>query len=547
MPTAFVYVRVSTGPQEVGKSLDVQVQECVALAESKGYEVPETGIYREVWSGSDLHRPVLDVMLEDVERGKAEAVCIYNPVRLGREPLYNSMIYARLRGAGAKVLFVDGSMEDTPEGRLVLYVQGYAGQQERNQFVTRAMATKKAAAKAGRMPVGTGVGLFGYDFDRETKKRVINELEAYVVRLGFGMRIARTNDYQIAVKLNEMGFRTKQGKLWQHRTVGRMLANESYAGVDYYGRYRWRRLEDKKVEVTPQPAEEVVRIEGYTPPIISRAVFERAQELREEPRAVVRAEKKEYVLTGFSRCLTCGGRVSGACLSGKFRYYRCRMTGPTAARPATCSELYIPADEYEEEVWTLFCHVVRDPAVLVADVRSRRENGVGNTAEEKAKLRREVGRLGREQARLLSLRLKDEENLIDDEIFFGQLAPVKALYDEKQRAIAKLEEQERNNDDAALVESRIVEMCRVASSKLDHLDFQGKRALMTAFGVKVHVIRDDFRLEVEVSPEVTTIGQTWGCLSSSKYSFVIVELEEVVVQKRPRVVEFVPVDRGGDL
>ena len=505
---AAIYVRVSTGPQEDGKSLEVQEQECVALAESKGYEVPEVFRYREVWSGADLHRPVLDTMEAAGDARLFQAVIFYNPVRMGRDPLYNSMIYARLRGTGTEVFFVHGNMEDTPEGRLVLYVQGYAGQQERTQFIERSMATKMAVARSGRLPVGTGVGLYGYDYDRVAKKRDINEAEAVAVRLAYEWRLAGMNDYQIAVKLNEMGFRTKRGKRWQHRTVSRMLANESYVGVDYYGRFRWRRLEGKKVEVTPRPADEVVRIEGFTPPIISRPVYELAQEIREEPRAVVRAGKKEYLLTSFSRCLTCDGPVSGACLNRNYRYYRCRNTMATPARPATCREKYIPADDYEEEVWTLFSDVVREPAVLVADVRSRFETGVGNTAEEKSKLRSEMDRLQREQARLLGLRQKDEENLIDDEILLGQLAPVRALYDEKLRALAELEKQERSNDDAALIESRIVKMCQKASANLEDLDFQGKRALMRSFGVKVHVNVDDFRLVVEVSPEVTTIGQT---------------------------------------
>ena len=82
------------------------------------------------------------------------------------------------------------------------------------------------------------------------------------------------------------------------------------------------------------------------------------------------------------------------------------------------------------------------------------------------------------------------------------------IQDEKQRALALLEEQERSRDDAALDQGRIVEMCERVSSKLDGLDFQGKRAVMEAFGVKIHVIRDDFRLVMEVSPEVTTIEQT---------------------------------------
>ena len=254
----------------------------------------------------------------------------------------------------------------------------------------------------------------------------------------------------------------------------------------------------------------MVRIEGFTPPIISRSVFDRAQEVKCEPKALVRSDKKAYLVTGFSRCMSCGTPVVGSCLNRNWRYYRCRATAPTAARPATCSEKYIPADAFEEEVWTLFCEVVRDPAVLVAELRRHLEGGVGDTADEQAKLRREAGELRREQARLLSLRQKDEDGLIDDELILGQLAPLRALFDEKQRALAALEEQEqeRNRDDTALIESRIVEMCQGVSSKLDDMDFQGKRALLEAFGVKVQATREDFQLVVEVSPEVTTIGQT---------------------------------------
>ena len=74
-----------------------------------------------------------------------------------------------------------------------------------------------------------------------------------------------------------------------------------------------------------------------------------------------------------------------------------------------------------------------------------------------------------------------------------------------------------------------------------------KRPVSATFGVNVAATREETSMSMVVGPEITTIGQTLGCLSNSKYSFVIVELEEVVVQKRPRVVEFVPVDRGGDL
>ena len=103
-----------------------------------------------------------------------------------------------------------------------------------------------------------------------------------------------------------------------------------------------------------------------------------------------------------------------------------------------------------------------------------------------------------------------------------------------------LEEQERNKDDAAEVERRIVGQCRKLARKLDTFDFDGKRATFAAFGMKVEATREDVSIMVDLDPEFTTIEQTLASLSGSKYSFVIVELKEVVVKKRPRVVEWVP-------
>ena len=56
-------------------------------------------------------------------------------------------------------------------------------------------------------------------------------------------------------------------------------------------------------------------------------------------------------MTGFTRCLKCGGPVVGACLNKSYRYYRCRATVPTSIGPATCKARYIPADDLEGYVW----------------------------------------------------------------------------------------------------------------------------------------------------------------------------------------------------
>ena len=138
--TAAIYLRVSTNPQEEGVCLAVQKEACVALAESLGGEVTSEFTFQEVWSGADFHRPELDRLRAVSAAGRVGLVIAYNPTRLGRDPLHISLTYAALRATGAEIHFVHGNMEDTPEGRLVLYVQGYAGQQERASFAERSMA-----------------------------------------------------------------------------------------------------------------------------------------------------------------------------------------------------------------------------------------------------------------------------------------------------------------------------------------------------------------------------------------------------------------------
>ncbi len=184
---AGVYSRVSTPGQEDGTSLELQEEASVAMALSQHYEVPQEFLWREVWSGADLYRPVFDEVRAAAARGDIDALFLYHPNRLGRDPLHNSLAYAELRATGVDVQFVEGNIEDTPEGRLLLYVQGYASQQERRLLAQRSMDNKTAIAKSGRLPVGSGAGLYGYGYLRETKERVVNEAESAVVGIAFAI------------------------------------------------------------------------------------------------------------------------------------------------------------------------------------------------------------------------------------------------------------------------------------------------------------------------------------------------------------------------
>ncbi len=81
-------------------------------------------------------------------------------------------------------------------------------------------------------------------------------------------------------------------------------------------------------------------------------------------------------------------------------------------------------------------------------------------------------------------------------------------------------------------------MCREVSKRLDGLDFEGKRA---TFGARVQATREDMSMTVVVDPKVTTTARTSASSSNSVYSFVVVDLKEVVhYAGGQKVIEFVP-------
>ena len=169
------------------------------------------------------------------------------------------------------------------------------------------------------------------------------------------------------------------------------MENRAHAGVQFYGEHRYRKVKGSKREVTPNPASEVIRIEGYTPELISKEMFELVQERMASRQAAATGSDRQYVLTGFVRCHLCGSPVVGACLSGMCRYYRCRATTPTSVQPATGKARYIPADALEEYVHGRVFGVVPDPSVLASELEDHILRQIGDTADEIPSQTRDTG------------------------------------------------------------------------------------------------------------------------------------------------------------
>ena len=263
----------------------------------------------------------------------------YSPDRIARNPVHLLIFREYLEPMGVDLRFVHGPTGDSPEDRLIRIYAGLRGPQGAAGDHRAHERGKRRVAHEGRLPNGTGAGLYGYDYDKETKRRRINEYEAVVVRRVFDQCVAGKTAYAIASELNEMGIKTKKSCQWGTETVRRLLINPAYKGETWYGRVRHQLVKGGRRKTTPLPESEWVLVEGFTPRIVYDSLYQQAQEMLAMPSTRRRRGKEPstFLLTSFIRCELCNRAVTGATMNGKYRYYRCRAAVSDARRQPTCN------------------------------------------------------------------------------------------------------------------------------------------------------------------------------------------------------------------
>lgn len=114
-------------------------------------------------------------------------------------------------------------------------------------------------------------------------------------------------------ELNRRGFKTKRGCDFGKNSLYEILRNERYAGTYVYNKSvsvgadgRWNRHQTRNED-------EIIRIEGGIPAIISKEDFQKVQQKmaeRKHKSAILKA-KQEYLLSGKIKCGECGSTYAG--------------------------------------------------------------------------------------------------------------------------------------------------------------------------------------------------------------------------------------------
>lgn len=160
-----IYIRVSTQEQALeGYSIQAQTERLQAYCKAKGWGIFHTYI-DPGFSGSNMQRPALSQLLEDVQARRVDCILVYKLDRLSRsqkDTLY--MIEDVFLANGCDFVSMSENFDtSTPLGRAMIGILSVFAQLEREQIRERMAMGRTERAKSGLWQGGGWVPT-GYDY-----------------------------------------------------------------------------------------------------------------------------------------------------------------------------------------------------------------------------------------------------------------------------------------------------------------------------------------------------------------------------------------------
>ena len=322
----FLYARKSTEDEERQvMSIEAQLAELAEFAKRENIEIAETFI--ESKSAKKPGREIFNEMIQKIYASKESVgILVWHPDRLARNSVDGGqVIYLIDIGKIASLRFPTFWFEPTPQGLFMLQVafgQSKYYSDNLSENVKRGIRQK---LRRGEWP---GLAPFGYVNNPKTRTIEPDQMKARVIKKAFEEYAQGRHTLEsLGQRLSFWGVVSGTGKPLCKATLQRMLTNKVYLGLIVHNGETY---------------------EGGFPAIVSRATFEKVQEVLKN-RAKPRHSKKRHYFpfTGLLTCGECGAAITAQWAHGNggtYRYYRCTK------RLGSCSQRYLREDLLIEQL-----------------------------------------------------------------------------------------------------------------------------------------------------------------------------------------------------
>jgi len=436
-----------------------------------------------------------------LQHRQIQAVITYDLDRLSRKLAHQLLVSEECAQSGIALHVVTlPAGEKSPEATLFAHIRGVIAEYEREKILERTERGRRGRAKEGFVP--GGVVPLGYDYVRLGTKGayyVINQEEATLVQRIFQMyvysglsmnaiarqltseRIPTQRDRRARGPVRKLGAGT-----WHPSSLFALLTNQTYTGVQYYGKtgnsYSLNNP-DKKTRHRLKEKETWLAI--AVPPLIDQDLFDAAQiRMQHNARMSRRNRKHEYLLCNARlRCGQCGSAMSGhRKASGAYRYYRCSRA---PYHNATRCRKIISASTLEAAVWQAVEEALQHPEMIASEVQRRVEHAdmeQDTMTRERDCFTRQLAQCDKELKKWEAAYVGDVITLDD---FKTKKAEVMVRRVSLEREIARVDAQQQLLDRVELETASLVEYCQRVRNTLRQFSTEEKRLALEALNISV--------------------------------------------------------------
>jgi site-specific DNA recombinase len=543
---AAIYVRISGQSDDRRYSLETQAEACLAKAHELGYESDQGDVFEDRWTGTELCRPELTRMRDQVRLGQYQAIVFYSPDRLSRNQAHVYILLDECERHGVILEGISDSIDSSPMGKLILSIKAFVAEIEREKIRDRCERGKNRKLSEGKI-LGSGSPRFGFVIDEHGHYVRCSETGP-VVELIFklvgvdGLSLRDTVNYLLKKGIKPPGSRRKnghgQGVLWTRSTLSRMVREEAYIGNLFWGKTRsnGKRKNGRLLQNMSAREDWVTLPEGTVEPFIDRDIFDAANR-RVDGRSqdMTRNKGVPQLLRGRMFCKVCGLKMSPRstrCPTTRsvHRYYVCG--GKTAERfenkgVSRCDSKNVKCEYIDKAVWLQVAAMKDNPD----EFRRRYEYAVEGASssplnEDLATILREIEKKDKVAG---MLRLKWSEAISEGDGDFiaivetqlkSTMAETKKLRHAADDISAQVGKLKSVANSFARIESKVIE----SPALMVDATFEQKRDLIDALDIRVDASGKDFRLTITpfVDPALSS------CRELRKYKLSRIDLSPLL-------------------
>ncbi len=313
------------------------------------------------FTGSNMERPNLQRLLNDIESKKINCIVVKDLSRFGRNdlvPYYINTVFAMKQVRFVAINdYVDTIVEGSAGNKMLAFKSVMNSQycQDISDKVKSAINIKK---KMGQHLGGTAI--YGYQKDPNNKYKLIvdENVREYIVMI-FDMFSKGNSLKMIADRLDELkvpipsiyknmnrGIKSSAYGLWQTRTIDEMLKNEIYIGNMTQCRSKKVSISSKKIVRNPKSKWIVVK--NTHEAIIDKDVFEACQNIYKKNSHMTK-NNIDNLLKGFLYCKDCNHTIGINKNSNGKKYCSCNYY-KKYSKHELCTPHSIPYQDVENYV-----------------------------------------------------------------------------------------------------------------------------------------------------------------------------------------------------